>query len=488
MMTLICGLVLFSPRSAAAQGTSDASFAIGIEYASAGLAQVYAPTGARWAKPWPALAQWGDVEPLLGQPRWDKVDKIIKEYQEAGFEHMQILLTFNGHLGKPSDPDYIRRYAEYARRVVERYDMDGRDDMPGLRFPIHHIGVEREMSAYWPFSGDDYGRLLKAVYPVIKEADPNAQVLLNAILVADVFDGNPSPEQIQKRLMGPVSPPKMRKSGAEILASLDHPDCFDIVDFHSLGDYTEIPGTVKWLRAEMSKRGWNKPIWIGDAMGISPLLAYGIESPQKGLLSARAFFPATEATRPQAAQAISSLRRKGSPSHPAAVEWLRAEQAKGVVKKIVVAAAEGLAGINIGNLDDWPLLMAGTSAFQGMVNAPGDRSPRPAFHSLTLAIKKLTGFTRVERIPGLPEGTWTYRLAVRGKSLCVAWHEPARYCWPGEAEAPVTVPLPWDQPQAVVTPIITRTGQTTPESRTLAAQGGRLGLELTSVPVFVESP
>ncbi|MCL5962610.1 MAG: hypothetical protein M1358_25415 [Chloroflexi bacterium] len=467
-------------------------FALGIEYASAGLAGTYATLGIQWVKLWPGQARWGEVEPKPGQFRWDKLDGIVREYQSAGFPRVELLLTSDGHKGKPSDPNFVTAYAEYARWVVERYDGDGLDDMPGLLYPVHHFGVEREFTAYWPFSGQDYLNLLKAVYPVIKQADPQAQVLLVAILVMDVFDTHPTPEQAMGLLRDSRNDPRgMRKSGAEILALLDQPTYFDIVDFHSLGDYTEIPLTVAWLRAEMASRGYEKPIWIGDATSMSPLIAFGNETCQKGPGSGRALYPATEETRCQAAELIEAARQKSNPDHELAMAWIKAESAKGLVKKAVVSAGEGLAGINIGNLDDWPIPWIGTGQFQGMVDTSlggGSRAPRPAYYSLQMVVEKLRGFQGVERLSGLGGGVWAYRFTVGDRAVYVAWHEPSRISWPGEIEPLQTVALAWDMSQAVLTPIVTEPGQTAPASQTVATDGQELHLDLTSVPVFVEAP
>ena len=463
-------------------------FALGIEYGSPGLAALYAPLGIEWVKLWPAQVRWGDVEPTPGQFEWQKVDRTVGEYQKAGFRHMNLCLTGAGSPCTPADPSCFDRYAEYARQVVERYDGDGQDDMPGLRDPIHLYCLEAEFTGYWPYSAEDYVRLGQAVYPVVHRADPQAQVMLVAILVGDVFDGNPSPDEVTRRLNTPQ--PHIRKSVAEIRTLLDHPELFDIVDLHSLADYSEIPPTVAWLRAEMARRGYDRPIWIGDAFSMSPLMGFGLETCETGPGRARAFYPATEETRCQAAELIRAYREKSHPQHEEAVAWVRAEAARGLVKKVVVAAGEGLAGINVGNMDDWNLPLMGLAAYQGMADvflAMGSRQPRPAYDSLGMLAQRIEGFSAVERMAGLPEGVWAYRFNVSGRPLLVAWYDPPGIPWPGEIEPSLGVSLPWEEGSARVTPIVTREGEGPSPGQVVRVESGYLAVDLGRTPLFVET-
>ena len=64
----------------------------GLEYAVTGLGDIYAQTGAITAKPMPALMEWGRLQPNEGDAiQWSQSDDLIAEYQQAGFENMQLL-------------------------------------------------------------------------------------------------------------------------------------------------------------------------------------------------------------------------------------------------------------------------------------------------------------------------------------------------------------------------------------------------------------
>ena len=63
----------------------------------------------------------------------------------------------------PVDRVPVSRYARLVRDVVERYDGDGQNDMPGLLFPVLHyqVGNEYYNELYWGGTADEYGLLLR---------------------------------------------------------------------------------------------------------------------------------------------------------------------------------------------------------------------------------------------------------------------------------------------------------------------------------------
>jgi hypothetical protein len=75
-------------------------------------------------------------------------------------------------------------YADWLTAAVERYDGDGIDDMPGLKYPIRHWEVLNEPAMQGPeltFYQEDsqsYLELLELSYRAIKSADLDSVVLL----------------------------------------------------------------------------------------------------------------------------------------------------------------------------------------------------------------------------------------------------------------------------------------------------------------------
>lgn len=486
-------------------------FTIAIEYAIPGVAEAYASTGVSYAKPQPIFGMWGILEPRPGEYNWKPLDDLVVEYQSAGFSGIQLLITAESPWASIDPPaglnlgstfpkeEYLDEYAGFVGRFVERYDGDGVDDAPGLLYPVHHYGIEREFTGFWPGSAEEYVRLLRAAYPAAHAADPEAEVLLVAILIADVFDGAPGPAEVQHRLETPQA--GMRKSVPEIETILAACDAYDVVDFHSLGDYTEIPPTAAWLREQLAAHGCGeKPLWIGDAFSMSALLAY----------NARPFTPATRENRDRVIAVLQSVADPASSGHAAARDWLRAELARGLVRKVVVSAAEALRGINIGNLEDWKTGVPaadrlavhgfGTSMFMGMTDvivtgkSTGERLPgyrrageaRPAFYALGAVTERLAGFTSVEKLDLGVDGVWAYRFERPAGPLWVVWYDDGALRFPGEPSPSVSVELGVDATRVIVTHTPILAGETSPPIQAVDTAGGVFRRAVDSTPLFVE--
>jgi hypothetical protein len=499
------------PTRTAAPAGEEPSFTIALEYAIPGLAGAYAPAGVTYAKPQPIFGMWGLIERTTGEFDWGPLDNLVIEYQAAGFTGIQLLITAESpwassdppalfHAGNtfPKD-EYVDDYAAFVGRFVERYDGDGTEDAPGLLYPVHHYGIEREFTGFWPSSAEDYIRLLRIAYPAIHAADPQAKVLLVAILMVDVFDGDPDAAEMQRRLATPQA--GIRKSVQEIAAVLAACDAYDILDFHSLGDYTEIPPTAAWLRSELESHGCSaKPLWIGDSFSMSALVGYNSR-------------PAHPGTAANVERVIETLKRVADPAaagHAEAKAWLYAQMAAGLVKKTAVSAGEGLLGINIGNLEDWKtgvpaadalgVPLTGAAMFMGMMDTRVTRkesgkslppyrepgTPRPAFFAVRLVNEKLRGFETVEKAD-LGSGVWAYRFSLPTGKLWVLWYDDGKLYFPGETPPSATVEIPINAAWALVTRTPSQIGAADPEIQTLDSTNGILPVMLDSTPVFVEA-
>lgn len=120
---------------------------------------------------------WGNIEVSKGNYSWGLVDDFVKTTQAKGIHQLALIHTdaqWDSPPGirKPSDMDAFKTF---VRTLVERYDGDGTNDMPGLLYGIKYweISNEPEMS----FTAQDYFDTLKAAHEAIKSADPDAKVL-----------------------------------------------------------------------------------------------------------------------------------------------------------------------------------------------------------------------------------------------------------------------------------------------------------------------
>ena len=194
-----------------------------------------------------------------------------------------------------------------------------------------------------------------------------------------------------------------RLPAAGIYEILDRPDLFDYVSIHSLGDYTEIPPTLRWFREQMAFRGYDKPIWLDDAFPISLLanLTWPVVYPLQG-----------EAERAPVLDALRAVALLAEPAYSESKAWIEGLTARGTVQKAITALGEGAVGIQLGNTEDWmhdtntglrllQVNLIGAAAMMGMmeVTHPGDQydicfprtpgTPRPAHHNLGLLTERI---------------------------------------------------------------------------------------------------
>ncbi len=170
------------------------------------------------------------------------------EWDQANWEAAgDTSVIFEKELGigrrKPHDMD---AYGRCVSALVERYDGDGKDDMPGLTYPIKYWKAGNEPSLQEGFdtffvgSSEDYLEVLKTTYQAVKEADPEAKVL---------HAGMAGPCDDKVSFWEPVY-----KNGS---------DYFDIANIHSIelpDAVSVVPEFVKLL----SEYNINKPIWVTE--------------------------------------------------------------------------------------------------------------------------------------------------------------------------------------------------------------------------------
>jgi len=513
---MAASVIATAPKLSAAEGAlpDDRRFALGVEYMVPGLASTYAKAGVQWTKPMATGFGWGDVEPnppVNGrhQYSWRNTDRLILEYQKAGFQHFHIYtramspwagtapsseLSSRGTY--PPKPEYIPYYADYIRNLVERYDKDGIKDAPGLLYPVLYYEIEAEWgTGFWRGTADEYLDLLRVARQAAKAANPNAQIILIGFFIAGLFEENPNAEI--ENVLRARHPPNIQANIRRLLAEADHllshPELFDVVEFHSLSDWSEITGMTRFLRSTMRAHGYEKPIWVGDVnYTASPMLFWGIPLP-----------PYTADQKPAIVETVSILANPQHQRYAEVEKWFRAEQAACLVKKTVLAMSAGCAGINLGNLEDWDIFnfvptIVGTAASQGLIDRKGfkpgaplalaDRipgDPRPAYHALALLARKLSNFKEVKQL-ALGQGVHAYNFKLRDGEITVLWYNDGKRYLPGETppSCKVTLSVPQQTYRLAATP--TERGIPLPPIKKLTPVNGKLTLDLGVTPVFIE--
>lgn len=528
-----CLMGLFiSATIAFAEAIPENKFGFGIEYLMpppAGLSDiinVYSETGATWSKFNGPGTGWGDIErapPINGKHKydWDKVDGMVLMAQRAGFRNLIVALKSSSKWGVrkaklhgplerlsssrgtvsalPSNEQNLEYYQDYVFNFVERYDGDGSDDLPGLLYPIldYEIETEAQHGVYWNGTADEYVTLLKAGYEAVKKANPKARVILSGFAFFDVFDEGPLNEEEIARLIDelPLRYPRgdvRHKFGEKFRSQLEfnarilrEKDYFDLVEFHLLSYYKSIPGIVKWIRGQMVKNGYEKPVWMGDAGAVIVPC-----SDKKGFRSAwltyTIFSKAPYHNGDELFEILKTRRNKPGLSYQDVRSWFDAEQARILVKALVLAMGEGIEGSNWWTWKDVPQLLrsngAGRSwALCGLID-DDNQSKRPVFYTYKLLIKKLGAFSSVEKLAIRPDVN-AYKFIVKGNPVYVMWYDS------GVAQAPhqsksisLDLSLIAGKEEIRVTPIITFRGQADFQENRNISQN----ILLTETPIFVE--
>ncbi len=165
----------------------------------------YTNLGVLLDRPHPGPFVWEIVEPDQGSYNWNKTDSLVRSAQEANV-HMLVTIwpyaewdqvfwreqaNWEASGGFEKDlpesrykPNDSTAYKSWVIAMVERYDGDGTDDMPGLTLPIKYWETINEPeSADWEglnfFKGNesDYFDVLRWTYEAIIAADENAIIL-----------------------------------------------------------------------------------------------------------------------------------------------------------------------------------------------------------------------------------------------------------------------------------------------------------------------
>ena len=137
---------------------------------------------------------WDLIEPRRGEYNWRGLDQRVGTLLRLG---LTPFLTFESRSDwgarpetravKNGQPVDMADWRDFVSRVVERYDGDGRDDMPGLTGRVAYYQAANEWespenpSGGWIGSGRDLIAFIDATHDAVKSADPQAVHVLGGI-------------------------------------------------------------------------------------------------------------------------------------------------------------------------------------------------------------------------------------------------------------------------------------------------------------------
>lgn len=360
MSTLVTVICMFIIITNILLSVGDYKINVAIEYGKPGYASTFAAANLNSVKIFIEIAIWANIEWNLGIYDFNVTDALILEYQNSSYNNIELLLSaqhpnasidYNNNY-MPKNEKMFNLYCKYISTIVERYDNDGYNDMPNLKYPILRYAIEKEASGYWPSkNATDYGILLQRAYKSIKSANNTVKVSLIGLLMVDAFNFGPINNNISHATQYMIKySPNYRFNLQQIKQILNLCDYYDEIDLHSLGDYTELSSSYDWIRYQLSisnnincrKNAYKIPIFIGDCFPMNPLSLYGEGLP---------IFPVMKNQTNIVIEWLQSV----IDNNLTATNWIRHITAISAIRKITIAAYKGYVGINIGNQEDWTI-------------------------------------------------------------------------------------------------------------------------------------
>ena len=229
----------------------------------------------QWVRPHPGPFVWNQIENEKGKFSWEDVDQNVLYAQE----HDQTILAtiwphadweqksckrkkarspfgkgFTKYLSKPCS---MEDYKTFLLNLVDRYDGDGSNDMPGLTKPIKYWDImnEPEFDMFFRGSQEDFVEIFNFSSKIIKEKQKDAVIVMAG--AAGMF-------------------PENKKYWKSVLPKIK--DHFDIANIHHISGPDGQCDRELWVdefAALLKSVNVDKPIWVTEAMTCgSPVKAW----------------------------------------------------------------------------------------------------------------------------------------------------------------------------------------------------------------------
>jgi hypothetical protein len=494
---------------------------------------------------------WFGMQPGSSEPiNFTVTDTIIKLFGRHGFSLAWNLLP-NAPWAYPNKPEcqpdtilgipvYTKHCApeppseqlwtDYIKAVVERYDGDGVNDMPGLQRPVRtyimtgeiKFGMsgrgDQEKGPFWYDSIDNLLRMHRITYAAIHEADPsgNSKLISSGALLFDLYADFPDHPEfdpinpnslIQRRLRGENYRGSTYAAGWDSLKKMlvsfgndaDGIEC-DYVGWHPHFSWRGIEQEFAFIRAYAG----SKPIYVDDMW--CNLFAIGYAAiPGEAQFTASRFpnrnwVEAINGDFPNALftsnDPYGELFQKLNTDNRAVLDWYYANGARRLVKSFAAAFGEGAIIVNFSGTNDQPrgVPLIGRGWVGGWINLTGTYQEgyfeKPQYHTCKLLAEKLHDFTAATQIPvSADPRTRVYKFDRPRGPVYVLWSET------GEAPPNLDYRIPTGETVAfeiesdtlLLTHIITDTMNTTPEAETRITQNRRITMQLGYEPIILEN-
>ena len=376
--------------------------------AGRGLDQVV-QTSTSWVRRNAVL--WSSVESAEGTYDWSAMAGLESELQNASSKGIQVILIVrstpqwarkiagSGPTCGPISQGKLPAFGSFMRALVERYsghpynvkywELWNEPDIDPSYFPGDNIyGCWGDQNDAY-YGGGYYTEMLKAAYPQIKAADPQAQVLVGGLLL----DCDPRPGAGCTATGHDPKPAKFLEGVLRHNGLNDGGNYFDGVSFHAYDFYQ---GQIGQYGIPTWQSAWNTtgPVLVIKVAYLRNLLTqYGW--PDKFLVN-------TE---------TALLCGRSGEEPPCQADDFANTKAYYLAQSYVTALAEGL------RANVWYSLFGWRAS--GLLN-PGNQSPLPAFEAYRFSAQKLGSARFLRQLQDYP-GVMGYEFEREGQRIWVLW-------------------------------------------------------------------
>ncbi len=488
----------------------DYVFVLNPQFRAPELVSAYGGTvGIRWVNF--AQIKWSSIEKTAPKDNrhtydWTALDDGVREWQYFGIHIMMSLINYNSwataspntkenvYLKGPlkwiqqfSDylpkPEHRQDFRDYITSLVERYDGDGIDDMPGLLFPVLHyqLGNEYDNELFWAGTVDEYLIYLQEGYLAAKKANKDVKIILSGVNFESptgFYEKTLSPRESQFFRMALPQAEKhmvdlsarMNRFSTKTVAACKY---YDILDIR-----WPFYGKIKHGKRLLQKYGCkDKEIWSAEAYSQFPLLVPPV--------IATALHPYPTPSKSKEYYRI--LKNRRSPLFEKVNAWYRGLQAAYVVKQFMAGLSAGTRKIMMGwGFDGQSVLAPYPMAVDGLYSGTYKKL-WPAGHTFKVMIAELNGITLCRRL-STPDYVYVYECTVRnGEKVLVAFYDDHIGQNLDEPLGHTRLQLPFRAKSAKVTHIITTIDQMEPKVEQVQTRHGKLPLTLTEYPIFIQA-
>ena len=427
---------------------------------------------------------WSQVEPEPGRWTFDAVDALLEQLE--GSEEVWVTVSSSSRWATRQATDFLppspARDLEAYRRFVDRLvrHCAGR---------VRYWQCDNEPSGVgllWAGTAEEYVAQLKVMYQAVKEADPQAAVVLGG-----------APFGL------PESPPDGPERQFFDVLLRDGRDHFDVFDLHLYGEASRIPADIETARGLMRGYGYEKPLVAGEYNAPWPNLYPEAVTAMQSAMAA-AFAGGLDLSGDQGSgqtpeqAAMASLYQRMDTLPPQLQMFMRGcpreledkrhrINCREIVVRNLLALASGVRRTICWNLApevpgyenhlSMMDLLFGKFALMDYEGAELSRR-HPAADTFALVAGHLTDVDSVVRIevPGRP-GMYLFEIRCRDRdALLVVWDH--RDSFSGEDDPPVPFDWPWPATRATATDAFGR-------PQPAEVLDGRVRLRVSVTPLFV---